>query len=184
MNIIPSAYHPSKLSTLHPQLHKECLVAGLKKRIQQKIAHLHLPVSRKVLVVISYTYSIRKCSVHNNVFWKTSNKNSSEMQCFNRAHISIITWSPIAACIKLKRTSYVDLVSLVFGLYRTPAKSDDSSDRRLLLVLLLVKSSFSIIFWRLQEKKLISTLYSLTSVCTFSSLFSKHFLRFWQGEFV
>ena len=32
MNIIPSAYHPSKLSTLHLQLHKECLVAGLKKK--------------------------------------------------------------------------------------------------------------------------------------------------------
>ena len=40
----------------------------------------------------------------------------------------------------------MDLVSLVFGRYRTPAKSDDSSDRRLLLALLLVKSSLSISF--------------------------------------
>ena len=37
----------------------------------------------------------------------------------------------------------MDLVSLVFGLYRTPAKSDESSDKRLLIALLLVNSSFS-----------------------------------------
>ena len=36
MNIIPSACHLSKLSTLHPQLHKECLVAGLKKKNSTK----------------------------------------------------------------------------------------------------------------------------------------------------
>ena len=30
----------------------------------------------------------------------------------------------------------------------------------------------------------LSTLYTLTSVCIFSILLSRHFLGFWQGEFV
>ena len=44
--------------------------------------------------------------------------------------------------------------------------------------------SWSENFCRLKGGVKILTIYTLTSVCTFSILFSMHFLRCWQGEFV
>ena len=66
--------------------------------------------------------------------------------------IILQTWSPIAAWMKLKSTSYVDFVSRVLGLYRTPTKSSISSDSRLLPPFTLLNSSFSAIFCRLKSK--------------------------------
>ena len=44
--------------------------------------------------------------------------------------------------------------------------------------------SWSENFCRLKGEEKILTIYTLTSVCIFSILFSMHFLRCWQGEFV
>ena len=38
-------------------------------------------------------------------------------------------------------------------------------------------------YTQIWKKKVLLTLYTQTSVCIFSILFSRHFLRCWQGEF-
>ena len=44
-----------------------------------------------------------------------------------------------------------------------------------------LRASLGVLFTRIS---LMHNLYTLTSVCIFSILFSEHFLRCWQGEFV